>query len=134
MYFEKTSVHTEYVFSNCNDPELVARQEQFENAKKFLGFAGTAEAQDAANNNADAPFISANENASQETYTDLQKKSAEVVGAAANIAQFMDRDTNADFANTVMIPSIQEFLKNPDDIDGVTASIQEQAAWARQAA
>ena len=26
-----------------------------------------------------------------------------------------------------MIPSIQDFLKNPDDIDGVTASIQEQA-------
>jgi multiple sugar transport system substrate-binding protein len=51
-----------------------------------------------------------------------------VVGAAANIAQFLVRDTNADFASTVMIPSIQEFLKNPDDIDGVTASIQEQAA------
>ena len=79
------------------------------------------------NNGADAPFIAANSGASTSTYSDLQKKSAEVVGAAANIAQFMDRDTNADFANTVMIPSIQDFLKNPDDIDGVTASIQEQA-------
>ena len=38
----------------------------------------------------------------------------------------MDRDTNSDFANTVMVPSIQAFLKNPNDIDGVTASIQEQ--------
>ena len=25
-----------------------------------------------------------------------------------------------------MIPSIQDFLKNPDDIDGLTKSIQEQ--------
>ncbi len=85
-----------------------------------------AEAQDAANDNADAPFISANEGASRTTYTELQKKSAEVVGAAANIAQFLDRDTRADFASTVMIPSLQEFLQNPDDIDGVATSIQEQ--------
>jgi multiple sugar transport system substrate-binding protein len=99
-----------------------------ENAKAMAKWLGSAAAADAGNNAADAPFIAANEGASTSTYSDLQKKSAEVVGAAANIAQFMDRDTNADFASTVMIPSIQEFLKNPDDIDGVTASIQEQAA------
>jgi multiple sugar transport system substrate-binding protein len=87
-----------------------------------------AAAADAGNNAADAPFIAANSGASTSTYSDLQKKSVEVVSAASNIAQFMDRDTNADFASTVMIPSIQDFLKNPDDIDGVTASIQEQAA------
>ena len=105
---------------------MSAASDNEENAKKFLAFAGTAEAQDAANDNADAPFISANENASQETYTDLQKKSAEVVQAAANIAQFLDRDTRSDFASTVMIPSLQQFLQNPDDIDGITKSIQEQ--------
>ena len=93
----------------------------------MLKWLGTAAAADAANNGADAPFIAANSDAEhQRRYTDLQKKSAEVVGAAANIAQFLDRDTDADFASTVMIPSMQEFLKNPDDIDGVTKSIQEQ--------
>ena len=56
----------------------------------------------------------------------LQKKSAEVVGAAKSIAQFLDRDTRSDFASTVMIPSIQEFLKNPNDIDGLVKSIQKQ--------
>ncbi|MCK9822702.1 ABC transporter substrate-binding protein [Nocardioides cavernae] len=99
-----------------------------EGGKAMAKWLGSAAAADAGNNAADAPFIAANEGASTSTYSDLQKKSAEVVGAAANIAQFMDRDTNADFASTVMIPSIQEFLKNPDDIDGVTSSIQEQAA------
>ncbi len=94
--------------------------------KEMLKWLGTAAAADAANNGADAPFIAANSNASTDPYSDLQKKSAEVVGAAGNIAQFMDRDTNSDFANTVMVPSIQAFLKNPNDIDGVTASIQEQ--------
>ncbi len=95
--------------------------------KAMAKWLGSAAAADAGNAGADAPFIAANEGASTSSYTDLQKKSAEVVGAAANIAQFMDRDTNADFANTVMIPSIQAFLKSPDDIDGVTSSIQEQA-------
>ncbi|WP_211754365.1 ABC transporter substrate-binding protein [Nocardioides gansuensis] len=96
-------------------------------AKEMVKWLGSAAAADAANNGADAPFIAANSEASTSTYTDLQKKSVEVVSAASNIAQFMDRDTNADFANTVMVPSIQEFLKNPDDIDGLTSSIQQQA-------
>ena len=95
---------------------------------EMLKWLGTAEAADAANSNADAPLIAANSDASTDSYSDLQKKSAEVVGAAANIAQFLDRDTNADFASTVMIPSIQNFLKDPSDIDGITASIQEQKA------
>ena len=99
-----------------------------EAGKAMAKWLGSAAAADAGYEGADAPFIAANEGASTSTYTDLQKKSVEVVGAAANIAQFMDRDTNADFANTVMIPSIQAFLKDPEDIDGVTASIQEQAA------
>jgi multiple sugar transport system substrate-binding protein len=94
--------------------------------KDMLKWLGTADAADAANAGAEAPFIAANSGASQDSYTALQKKSAEVVGAAANIAQFLDRDTNTDFASTVMIPSIQEFLKNPDDIAGVLKSIQEQ--------
>jgi multiple sugar transport system substrate-binding protein len=99
-----------------------------EAGKAMAKWLGSAKAADAANNGADAPMIAANSGASTSTYSALQKKSAEVVGAASNIAQFMDRDTNADFANTVMIPSIQDFLKNPDDIDGITSSIQEQAA------
>ena len=94
--------------------------------KEMLAWLGTPEAADAANSNTDSPFIAANSEASTESYTALQKKSAEVVQAASNIAQFLDRDTNSDFASTVVIPSIQDFLRNPDDIDGVTASLQEQ--------
>jgi multiple sugar transport system substrate-binding protein len=105
---------------------LAAAGQNQDAGKEMLKWVGTPAAADAANNSADSPFIAANEGASTKTYTDLQKKSAEVVGAAANIAQFLDRDTNADFASTVVIPSIQAFLKNPDDIDGVTASLQEQ--------
>ena len=56
----------------------------------------------------------------------LQKKSAELVSQQKNIAQFLDRDTRPDFASTVVIPAFQEFIKNPDDIDGLTKSIEEQ--------
>ena len=98
--------------------------------KEFLKFLGTPEAQEAANAAAiaegEAPMILANSKADTSSYSALQKKSAEVVGAAASIAQFLDRDTDTDFASTVMIPSFQSFLKTPDDIDGITKSIQEQ--------
>lgn len=105
---------------------VAAATDNLETAKQLIGFLGTAEAADAANSFADTPFIAANSNASQEAYGPLEKKSAEVVGAASNIAQFLDRDTDAAFASTVVIPSLQTFLQNPNDIDGVTSSLQEQ--------
>ena len=96
-----------------------------EGAMDFVAFLGTAEAADAANATG-VPFIAANENADTSGYSELQRKSAEVVSQATDIAQFLDRDTRADFAATVIIPSLQTFLSDPDDIDGVTSSIQSQ--------
>ncbi len=96
-----------------------------EAGKAMMKWLASAEAADVANSNADAPMIAANSGASQDSYSALQKKSAEVVGAAENIAQFLDRDTRSDFVPAV-IAGIQEFLKAPGDIDKVLASIQEQ--------
>ena len=72
------------------------------------------------------PNIAANTEADTSDYTALQKKSAELVGEAENIAQFLDRDTRPDFASTVVIPALQKFLGAPDDIDSLCKSIQEQ--------
>jgi len=104
-----------------------AASDNQEAAKAFVGWLGTAEAADAGNNAASAPNIAANSKASTEKYGALQKKSVEVVQNAKSIAQFLDRDTNADLANTVITASLQDFLKNPDNIDAITASIQQQA-------
>lgn len=93
---------------------------------EMMKYLGTAEAADAGNKGGSAPFIAANSGADTSIYSDLQRKSAEVVSQATDIAQFLDRDTRTDFASTVMIPSLQKFLENPDDIDGLTKSIQEQ--------
>lgn len=94
-------------------------------AKEFMKYLGSADAANAANKTG-TPFIAANANADTSSYTALQKKSVDVVNQATNIAQFLDRDTRSDFASTVVIPSLQQFLKNPDDIDGVTKSMQQQ--------
>jgi multiple sugar transport system substrate-binding protein len=95
-------------------------------AKAFLKYLASPDAHKAAVEGTKLGFISANSNADTSSYNELQKKSAELVGAAKNIAQFLDRDTRPDFASTVIIPAFQEFIKNPDDIDGLTKSLEEQ--------
>ncbi|MBM6398787.1 ABC transporter substrate-binding protein [Phycicoccus sonneratiae] len=110
------------------DGFCVASGAQDEEAgKAFITWLASAEAADAANNSASAPFIAANSAASTAKYGELQKKSVEVVQNAKSIAQFLDRDTNADLANTVITASLQEFIKKPDSIDSITTSIQQQA-------
>jgi multiple sugar transport system substrate-binding protein len=94
-------------------------------AKEFLKFSGTAEAENIllkANNT----VIGASTEADTSSYTSLQNKAVEFIGAAESIAQFLDRDTRPDFASTVMIPGLQTFIKNPDDVDGLTASLESQ--------
>jgi multiple sugar transport system substrate-binding protein len=96
-----------------------------EGAKQLLKFAGTAEAENVllkANNT----VIGASSEADTSAYTGLQKKAVEFIGSAESIAQFLDRDTRPDFASTVMIPGLQTFIKNPDDIDGLTKSLESQ--------
>jgi multiple sugar transport system substrate-binding protein len=94
-------------------------------AKKLLGYLATADAQNIAVK-ADPSVIATSDKADQSGYTALQKKSVEFVKSAKSIAQFLDRDTRPDFASTVMIPAIQQFIKNPSDIDGLTNSIENQ--------
>jgi len=96
-----------------------------QNAKDLLKFLGTVEA---ANTyvGIDAQ-IGAHLDTDTSTYDALQLKSADLVRNAANISQFMDRDTRPDFAATVMIPELKRFLANPNAIADVTNSIQAQA-------
>jgi multiple sugar transport system substrate-binding protein len=97
-----------------------------EGALALLAFLGTAEAQNIYLKT-DPNVVGAAEDVDTSGYTPLQQKSAELIGASKNIAQFLDRDTRPDFASPVVIPAIQEFLKNPKDVDGITKSMQQQA-------
>ena len=94
-------------------------------AKALLKYLGSA---DAANTYlaTDPNDVGTNKRTSTAHYSALQKKAVELVSGAKHISQFMDRDTRPDFASTVMIPSIQQFLNNPNDIDNLTKSIEAQ--------
>jgi multiple sugar transport system substrate-binding protein len=108
------------------DGFLMSRRPRDEDgARKLLTYLGTAKAEDAYLR-ADPNNIGAHNDADTSRYTALQNKSAELVGNAKSISQYMDRDTRPDFASTVMIPSLQDFIRNPNDIDGLTRSIEDQ--------
>ncbi|MEJ3652547.1 ABC transporter substrate-binding protein [Actinomycetes bacterium KLBMP 9759] len=94
-------------------------------AKKFLSYLATPPAQDIAVKS-NPTVVATNSGANTSGYSALQKKAIEYVASAKSIAQFMDRDTRPDFASTVMIPAIQQFISNPNDIDGLTKSIESQ--------
>ena len=94
-------------------------------AKALLKYLGSAAAENTYLKS-DANDVGANSHASSAHYNALQKKSAELIGSAKHIAQYMDRDTRPDFASTVMIPALQQFLNKPNDVNGLVKSIQKQ--------
>ena len=81
-------------------------------AKALLSYLGTATAENIYLAS-DPNDVGANKNANKSRYTALQKKSALLISKTAHIAQYLDRDTRPDFASTVMIPALQQFLNQP---------------------
>ena len=94
-------------------------------AKALLAYLATGPAQNAYLG-ADPNNIAASKTASAAKYNSLQKKSIALIAGSKHISQFLDRDTRPDFASTVMLPALQQFLKNPKDVDGLTKSIEKQ--------
>ncbi|WP_111767726.1 ABC transporter substrate-binding protein [Nakamurella deserti] len=74
----------------------------------------------------DPSNVAANKTADTSGYSPLQKKAVELISSAKNISQFLDRDTRPDFASPVVIPALQQFLKD-GDVDSVTNSLEDQA-------
>ncbi|WP_328315311.1 ABC transporter substrate-binding protein [Streptomyces sp. NBC_00442] len=107
-----------------NAKELKNKQ-SMASAKDLLAWLATPKAEDAYLAG-DPNNIAVNSGADTATYTPLQKKAVELVSGARQISQFMDRDTRPDFASTVMIPAIQKFIGNPNDVDGLVNDIERQ--------
>jgi multiple sugar transport system substrate-binding protein len=74
---------------------------------------------------ANSSVIAANSDVDQSGYDRLQKKAVEFVGQAKFIAQFLDRDTDPDFAASVVGPAIQDFLSG-GDIDSILSRVEAQ--------
>ncbi|WP_296136100.1 ABC transporter substrate-binding protein [uncultured Tessaracoccus sp.] len=94
-------------------------------AKELLAYLATPEAVNVTVK-ADPSVIAANSKADQSGYNALQKKAVKVIEEADAISQFLDRDTRPDFANTVVGPALQEFVKDPSRIDDILQSVEQQ--------
>ena len=75
----------------------------------------------------DPSVIAANAKANTTGYNSLQKKSAELVGSAKYISQFLDRDTDPDFASKVVGVAIKDYLSGKD-ITAILKTVEEQKA------
>ena len=105
---------------------MAASPENEEAAKALLAGLGQAPAGEEYSK-INTGFVAANSEASTDHYTPLQKKAAEVIASASQITQFLDRDTDPDFAANVAGVAIADFLTDPGQIDTILATVQEQA-------
>ncbi len=104
---------------------MAAKPKNEAGAKALLAGLGAAAAFDAYNK-VNPSNVGANGKVDQSAYTAVQKKSAELVGAAKNIAQFLDRDTSPDFVSNVIADAFASFHTDPTQIDSILKTIEEQ--------
>src|SRR6266536_1160898 len=104
---------------------MAKRAKNVAGAKQLLTYLGSAAAENVYLKT-DPNDTGAAKDASTVHYNALQKKAAKLIAGGKHIAQYMDRDTRPDFASTVMIPALQQFLNNHNDVKGLTSSIQKQ--------
>ena len=100
-----------------------------EAAKAFLKCMSSGAAQIVYLTGNPAAGVAAGNDADTSGYTELQKKSAEIIANSGKIAQFLDRDTRPDFSGpNAMQAFLQDFLQSPDqDLMALQESMQ--AYW-----
>ncbi|MCW8375958.1 ABC transporter substrate-binding protein [Streptomyces justiciae] len=94
-------------------------------ATQLLEYLGTAAAE-GIYVKSDSSLVASSNKADTSSYTPLQKKAFEMISGAKNLTQFMDRDSRPDFTSTVMQPALQNFLRNPKNVDSILSSIERQ--------
>jgi multiple sugar transport system substrate-binding protein len=104
---------------------MAASPDNEEGAKALLAGLGSVEAIDAYIS-VNPAVVAANEGADTSGYNALQQKSVELVGAATYIAQFLDRDTDPDFAANVVGAALADFIADPSQIDTILSTVEEQ--------
>ncbi len=104
---------------------VVAEPQNLAGAKEVVAHFGFKEAQDTFLSI--APGVQAtNNDVDTDAYNALQQKSAALVQNAANVTQFLDRDTLPAFANEAG-QAFADFLSNPANIDTILDDLQGKA-------
>ncbi len=99
-------------------------------AKDMLAYFGSPDGQNAYSAK-DPSNIETNLKADLSYLTPLGKKSQQTIANAKYISQFLDRDSLPAFANDVMIPALQTFLKS-GNFDTSTVEKQAQQLYSQQ--
>ncbi len=105
---------------------MAANPANIEAAKELLYFFGTAAAQEAFLN-VNPTVVAPSTDVDTALYTPLQQKVLEAVSSAANVTQFLDRDTSPEFASNVAGQAFADFLADPSSIDAILEDMQAQA-------
>ncbi len=103
---------TETVEAPIDGWMMAANPQNPEAAKELLYFFGTAEGQGAYLSE-DPNFLAASLEYDTSGYSALQQKAAAAVSEAANVTQFLDRDTSPEFAANVAGPAFADFISDP---------------------
>jgi multiple sugar transport system substrate-binding protein len=104
---------------------MAAKPKNEKGAKALLTGLGGAPAFDAYNK-VNPSNVGANSKVDKSVYNAVQNKSADLVGAAKNIAQFLDRDTNPDFVANVIGDAFASFQTDPGSVDTILKNIETQ--------
>lgn len=108
------------------DGYMMARRPKNEaGAKKWLGYLGSGKAQDILVQ-ADPSVVATSGQADTAKYTGLQNKMLKLLKDAKQVTLFLDRDSRPDFAQTVIGPAFQGFIKNPNDIASILKNVEAQ--------
>ena len=104
---------------------MAAKPKNADGAKALLTGLGTAKSINAAMA-INPSAVPANNKADTSTFNKIQTKSAELVGSAKFVSQFLDRDTSPDFVSNVIGDAFANFHADPTQIDSILANIESQ--------
>ena len=117
---------TETVEAPIDGWMMAANPQNPEAAKELLYHFGTAEGQGAYLSE-DPNWLAASLEYDTSGYSAMQQKAVAAVSEAANVTQFLDRDTSPEFAANVAGPAFADFISDPSSIDGILEDMQAQA-------
>jgi multiple sugar transport system substrate-binding protein/raffinose/stachyose/melibiose transport system substrate-binding protein len=98
-----------------------ANSQHPENAKEFLAFLGSVEAQQYYADNLGR--LPTNNNVDTSGFSAVQQKGLELINGADFVAQFYDRDTTPEMADEGM-NGFMQFWDNPGDIEDILANLE----------
>jgi multiple sugar transport system substrate-binding protein len=128
-FFAFPSINDEFGQDSVEAPidgfMMAAEPDNEEGAKALLTGLGSVEAIDAYIG-VNPSVVAANSEADTSGYNALQQRSVELVNAASSISQFLDRDTDPDFAANVVGVALADFVADPSQIDSILSTVEEQ--------